>query len=181
MNHARWARRAAVTLAAAGAATLGITSFASGAGGSAPDRVVVKAKGSGQNMRFALSDDSIQAGGNLVIKDANTAPHTLSLVQKALVPRTKKQISKCDDKGHICSEIGKWHKFNPKTGQPKINPVDVGKPGWNKQGNLTRTGDSVIFDPRNPAPTRPVSAEAGTSLHFICAIHPWMHGVLHVK
>jgi hypothetical protein len=176
----RWPIAAVATTVALGA--LAWTSLAPAGAASAPDRVVVKAKGSGENMRFTVSDDSIQSGGNLVIKDRNSDPHTFSLVQRDLIPRTKSQIQNCFHKGHICSEIGSWHGA---TGNkpPTINPVDVGKPGWDREGNLHREGDSVFFKPKRktwPA-TKPVTAKAGTNLHFICAIHPWMHGVLHVK
>ena len=148
-----------------------------------PDKVVVKTKGSGENMKFVASSKTIQSGGKLVIKDKTPGePHTLSLVEKDLIPTTNKQISKCNNKGHICAAIAEWHGATGNSG-PTVNPVDVAKPGWDREGNLHRTGDSVFFKPNKktwPA-TKPVSAKAGTTLHFMCAIHPWMHGVLHVK
>jgi hypothetical protein len=101
-------------------------------------------------------------------------------VTKRLVPRTNKQIAKCHAKGHICAEITKWHGAKGNS-PPTINPVDVGKPGWDRPGNLKRKGDSVFFTPQQPAATRVVSAKAGKTLHFICAIHPEMHGTIHVK
>src|SRR6266542_1080833 len=141
----RWPIAAVATTAALGA--LAWTSLAPAGAASAPDRVVVKTKGSGEHMHFALSDDSIQSGGNLVIKDKNGEPHTFSLVERDLIPRTNKQIANCFKQGHICSEIASWHQA---TGNkpPKVNPVDVGKPGWDREGNLHRTGDSVIFKPK---------------------------------
>ena len=170
----------AVAVAGIAAGALAWTSLASGAGGSAPDRVVAKAVMKGNRMAYVLSDDSITSGGKLVIKDLSGAPHTLSLVTKNLVPRTTSQIQNCFKKGHICSEIGKWHKA---TGNkpPQVNPVNVGKPGWDTEGNLNRKGDSVFYTPKKPAATRVVSAAPGTTLHFICAVHPEMHGTLHVK
>ncbi len=172
-------------LAAAGiavaASALAWTSLASGAGSSsAPNRVVVKAVMKGNQMAYVLSGDSIQSGGKLVIKDPSGAPHTLSLVTKNLVPRTRAQMQNCFKTGHICRAIAKWHKA-PNNGPPKVNPVDVGKPGWDTEGNLNRKGDSVFFTPKKPAATRVVSAAPGTTLHFICAVHPEMHGTLHVK
>lgn len=174
----RWPVAVVATAVALGA--LAWTSLAPAGAASSPDRVVVKAKGSGENMRFVTSDDSIQKGGKLVIRDKTSEPHTLSLVKKRFVPRTRKQVNHCFDPGHICREIAKWHKFTGK-GEPKIPLVDAGKPGWNRQGSLTREGDSVVFDPQHNPPTRPVTAQRGTTLHFICAIHPWMHGKLDVK
>jgi hypothetical protein len=171
-------------LAAAGiavaAGALVWTSLASGAGGAPPNRVVAKAVGSGHKLRYALSDDSIQSGGSLVIKNKSSAPHTLSLVEKNLVPRTNAQVNKCFNKGHICRAIASWHKA---TGNkpPKVKTVDVGKPGWDREGNLTRKGDSVFFGANKSPATRAVSAAPGTTLHFICAIHPWMRGTIHVK
>ena len=170
---------------AAAAFTVGVgalawTGLASGAGGSAPDRVVAKAVGSGQKLHYVLSDDSVQSGGKLVIKDKTSEPHTFSLVTKNLVPRTKAEVKKCFSNGHICKDIAKWHKAS-NNGPPKVNPVDVGNPGWDREGNLKRKGDSVFFTPSKSAPTDAVSAAPGKTLHFICAIHPWMHGSIHVK
>jgi hypothetical protein len=40
-------------------------------------------------------------------------------------------------------------------------------------------GDSFFFDPKTPVKTT-VSAKPGTTLYFLCAIHPWMEGKVKV-
>jgi hypothetical protein len=39
-------------------------------------------------------------------------------------------------------------------------------------------GDSLLVDADHPVIKARVSAPAGTTLRFICAIHPWMQGKL---
>lgn len=166
-------------MAVAAGAVIASTSLASAGGKQAPNKVVAKAVGSGRNLHYVLSDDSINAGGSLVIKDKTSEPHTLSLVTKNLVPKTNSQINKCFTKGHICKAIAKWHKAKGNT--VGVKNVDVGGPGWNQEGNLNRKGDSSFYTPGKNPPTRAVTAAQGTTLHFICAIHPWMHGTIHVR
>jgi hypothetical protein len=98
-----------------------------------------------------------------------------------LVPQTKGQEKKCFTPGHICLKAAKWHGFD---GQNiHRNPVRAGKHGWDDEGSLHREGDSVLFGdgfgPSSPN-SRKVTAPAGTVLHFMCIIHPWMHGTVTV-
>jgi hypothetical protein len=53
--------------------------------------------------------------------------------------------------------------------------VNVGKPG------LNQPGDSILITAEDPVIKARVTAQAGTTLRFICAIHPWMQGKLIVK
>jgi hypothetical protein len=183
-RHLRW--RTAVVLAAVGAvavAALATTGSASAGSKAAPDQVTVTVKGKGENLHFVTSSKSVQSGGDLVIDNQGPKgePHTFSLVKSNVRPSTAKQQRQCFKKGHICRAICNWHKCNPQTGDIKVNPVDVGKTGWDTEGDLKNKGDSVFFmKPHNPD-TAPVSAAAGTTLHFMCAVHPWMQGTIHVK
>lgn len=51
--------------------------------------------------------------------------------------------------------------------------VDVGGPG------LDSPGDSLFFDDESISAT--VTAPAGTTLLYLCAIHPWMQGEIAVR
>jgi hypothetical protein len=108
-------------------------------------------------------------------------PHTISLVEASLVPKTKVQRKLCFTPNHICKAIAAWHGVKG-NGPPTINPVDAGAPGWSTEGNLKEKGDSW-FTGQKPSATveQQVTAEAGTTIHFICAIHPWMHGSFKVE
>jgi hypothetical protein len=50
----------------------------------------------------------------------------------------------------------------------------VGPPG------LDQPGDSLLIDAEQPVTRARVTAAPGTTLHFICVIHPWMQGKLKV-
>jgi hypothetical protein len=41
-------------------------------------------------------------------------------------------------------------------------------------------GDSIIIEHGQPV-TVTITAPPGTNLYYLCAIHPWMQGVLQVK
>jgi len=105
-------------------------------------------------------------------------PHTLSVVAKKDIPRTSKQILNCK----ICLKLAKAHGANPNSNAPpKFNYLENGV-GSHTPPNLDRPGDSaVIFPKPGYSVTMHVTAKAGTVLHFICAIHPWMQAVLKVK
>ena len=55
--------------------------------------------------------------------------------------------------------------------------VDVGAPGFNEPG------DSLFFVAEEPFNTisAQVTAPAGTTLKYLCAIHPWMQGTITVR
>jgi plastocyanin len=139
---------------------------------------VIVAKGHGINLSY--SSTTVRRGHKLRIVNRTGDVHTLSLVQPRLVPRSDGQIKNCFHKGHICRSIAGWHKFD---GQNiNRNPVRAGRHGWDREGNNHRLGDSVFYGGPAPNPnSRRVTAPAGTVLHFICAIHPWMRGTITVK
>ena len=140
---------------------------------------VIVAKGGGHHLRY--SSTTVDSGNKLEILNHTKQPHTLSLVVAGQVPHTASQVKLCNSRGHICAKIAKWHKFNPQTQQLGANPTHAGRKGWDTQGSLHRTGDSVFFGPGQSPKARTVVAPAGTVLHFVCAIHPFMHGRIVVQ
>ena len=128
---------------------------------------------------------TVQAGATLKIKNLTNpkqvGPHTFSLVRKQERPKTRNQIKACAKKlKGICGAIVKWHDVNVQTGEIGENPVEVGKNGWNLEGNLKRKGDSWVAERKNESFKREVTAKPGTTLHFICAVHPEMQGKIKV-
>ena len=109
-------------------------------------------------------------------------PHTFSLVTKESQPKTRKQMNSCFTPKKICLAIAKWHGFNPKTERITINTVKVGPAGWSTMGNATsKKGDSWFSGEKKGGKiTQTVSAEAGTTLYYICAVHPEMQGKVEV-
>jgi hypothetical protein len=123
---------------------------------------------------------TIVAGQELeVLNQTNpkqVGPHTFSLVTKGSIPKTPKARQVCFTPKHICMSIAKWHGVTG-NGPVKVNPVEVGLEGWDTLGSLTKKGDSWFTGSKpNTSITQKVSAAAGTTIYFMCAIHPWMHG-----
>ena len=137
-------------------------------------------------LRF-VGPKTVVAGEELKVQNQTNphkvGPHTFSLVEKGLVPKTPNARKLCFTKGHICKAIAAWHGVKG-NGPVKINPVEAGAPGWDTLGSLTTTGDSW-FTGEKPGTSfeQPVTASvtAGpTRLFYICAVHPWMHGSIEV-
>lgn len=130
---------------------------------------------------------TIVAGEDLTILNTTNpkkvGPHTFSMVQKSQIPKTAKQRQICFTAGHICRAIAGWHGVKG-NGPVKVNPVEVGTPGWSTMGSLTEKGDSWFTGEKLGATIeQPVSADvtAGpTTIYFMCAVHPWMHGSIEV-
>ncbi|MFL5870263.1 MAG: hypothetical protein ACJ75R_04225 [Solirubrobacterales bacterium] len=129
---------------------------------------------------------TVAQGDELQIKNNTNphaiGPHSFSLVHKRDLPHGKNQIKACGKKlKGICGAVVKWHDVNVETGQIGENPVDVGKNGWDTKGNLKHKGDSFILERgRGQKFQRPVTAPVGTTLYYMCVVHPWMQGKVEV-
>jgi hypothetical protein len=117
---------------------------------------------------------SIASGGTLTIidKSPDPDPHTFSIVKPSQLPKSSEQIENCE----VCGEIAKSHGANPSepsSGPPPIPTVDPGKDGFNEPG------DSQVIGPHQTLKLT-ITAKPGTKLNFICAVHPWMQGVVKI-
>jgi len=128
---------------------------------------------------------TIIAGEDLeVLNQTNprkVGPHTFSLVTKGSIPKTPKAQKACFTPKHICMAIAKWHGTNGH-GPITKNPAKAGAAGWDMLGSLTKKGDSWFTGEKEPGTSivQPVTAAAGTTVYFMCAIHPFMHGSIEV-
>ena len=124
---------------------------------------------------------TISAGAKLTIVNKTAAskigPHTFSLVVKSRLPKNAKQVKACGNLKLVCGDIAKAHKFAPPETINKPT-VDVGKKGWDK--SFGKTGDSWFTPNKGTKQARVVSAKAGTTLYFMCAVHPFMQGKIKV-
>ena len=147
----------------------------------AANTVFIKADKGG--LRFE-APKTIVAGAELeVLNQTNpkqVGPHTFSLVTKGSIPKTPKARQTCFTPKHICMAIAHWHGTNG-NGPITKNPVKAGAEGWDTLGSVTKTGDSW-FTGNKPKTSivQKVTAAAGTTIYFMCAIHPWMHGSIEV-
>jgi hypothetical protein len=129
------------------------------------------------NFRFSPGTLHIQHGATLTFREG-TPPfpealeaHTLSIVNRADLPRTLKELFFCD----VCGPISEAHDPGNDGQPPFVYRVNKGAPG------LNQPGDSLLVDPDHPVIRARVTAPAGTTLRYMCVIHSWMQGKLVVE
>ena len=109
-------------------------------------------------------------------------PHTFSLVTKGSQPKTPGARKSCFTPKHICLAVAKWHGFNPKTERISKPLVKAGAAGWSTAGNATsKTGDSWFTEKKGETVAQEVTAAPGSTLYYMCAVHPWMQGKVTVE
>jgi len=121
-------------------------------------------------LRFTPGMIKAASGGEVTWThdDATTDPHTVTIVEE-FPGATLEEIFGCGAPGGPCAEALAAHMaggFNP--------VVNVGAPG------LDSPGDSLfLFDDQSVTAT--ISAPSGSTLLYLCAIHPWMQGTIQVQ
>jgi hypothetical protein len=180
----RVSTRGIIAIAVGLIATLALApALASGADSDlGPANTVFMKAGKG-GLRFE-APKTIVTGEELEVLNQTNAkqvgPHTFSLVTKGSIPKTPKARQICFTPKHICMAIAKWHGVKG-NGPVKVNPVEAGAEGWDTLGSVTKTGDSWFTGTKPKASiVQKVTAAAGTTIYFMCAIHPWMHGSIEV-
>lgn len=173
---------AAVAVTALVIATVGIAMAKSGR---APSKVTVETTGglkfvpnktnppNKQPVEFAFTKGTIKvrSGGTVtwVSKDKSGEPHTITVAKKNQLPTSFTNCKK------PC-QIAQAHLVDPNDPSKGIKqPVlNAGKPG------LDTVGDSLVLPPNGKVSAK-ISAKAGTLLYYMCAIHPWMQGLIIVE
>jgi plastocyanin len=177
---------------AAGVAGLAVVAIggtlAIGASGATPDTAVIKQKTSikmkanryiQDGLRFNKDVYTVKSGGTLkvVLTVADEGPHTITVVKKADLPTTGQEVAQCK----VCEKLGKVHGFPRGEGPPKFFYLENGK-GQKKPPNYDRPGDSGIPGTKKGDSFKTkVTAKPGTTLNFMCLIHPWMQAKIAVK
>ena len=106
-----------------------------------------------------------------VDRDQAPDPHTITVVARRNMPTTLEEVFEC----RVCS-LALAHledPENPESSDIARLKVNVGRPGLNTQG------DSLFLVPGGRISAR-VTAPVGRTLHYLCAIHPWMQGSIRV-
>jgi hypothetical protein len=180
-------RALALAITATAFAVVGGSSLAGAAETTATGKTdVVSIELSKGKLKF-VGPETVTVGDQLEIVNKTdpkqVGPHTFSLVTKGSVPQTAKQRKSCFTPKHICLAIAKWHGFDPKTEKISINPAKAGPAGWSTAGNATgKKGDSWFTgEKKGGSFSQEVTAEPGTTLYYVCAVHPWMHGQVKVE
>jgi len=165
-----------ITLASGAPATGSVRILAKDSGVSfAPNKYIQ------DNMAFSPGTITVKSGGSITFAyggEKSMEPHTLTIVKKSDLPTTGAEIENCK----ACERYAVAHLKNPKAPPDDKNPfvhwvVNKGKPG------LDEAGDSIAIQApgRHKSITAKVTAPAGTTLYFLCAVHPWMQGKIVVK
>jgi len=188
-------RKAAFTAAAFALATVGVApALAAHKSAAAPSKLTISSSAAVQSykvnryaqfgLRWNKDTYTIKSGGTLTFKNLQSDdPHTFSVLKASQMPRTTKALNACGTESPtaapklpVCRALFKAHAPNDQ-GIPQNPVVNVGKAG------IDRPGDSVFIAPKGAGPktTVKVTAKKGTTLHFICLVHPWMQATLHVR
>jgi plastocyanin len=130
------------------------------------------------NLRFTPFKQTVRKGATVTLtrKDLSSGePHTISFVKRSQLPKTNKAIDRCSKPAAVCLKIAIAHQVDIKT-------LHVGKPvvDVNKQG-VDGPGDSYFIAPTQKKLTFKVTAKKGTTLYYLCAVHPWMQGSIKVR
>jgi hypothetical protein len=124
------------------------------------------------DQRFAPLRRAVRSGGTVQVVNRATAPdpHTISFVRRSQMPNTPQEVFQCE----ACGPFFGAHEADEQTGEIGKPVVDVGQPGVDRPGDsiYIPPGEGVRFD---------VTAARGTTLHYLCALHPWMQGRLRVR
>lgn len=102
--------------------------------------------------------------------DKTVEPHTVMAVTAANVPNTVDELFSCS----IC-ELWKQHLVDPNDESSGIarKKVNVGKSGFQREG------DSLLLLNKEMSAAR-INAGAPRTIHYLCAFHPWMQGIIRV-
>jgi hypothetical protein len=128
------------------------------------------------DQRWDANVYTVKSGATVTLRDKSETnqPHSLSLIKK--MPKTPAQIMGCE----ACGPLMAAHQANPETGEVGKPVVEAGATGFDTGGDKTAAGDSIYLPPKGKV-TFKVTAAKGTTLNFVCAVHPWMLGKLTVK
>jgi len=124
-------------------------------------------------LRFTPGHHVINSGETLTLEhsDRTGEPHTLSIVDADEVPGDIDAAFNCGAPGTVCDEI---FQLFPQGPPPAF--IDAPGTGAGLDGRL-----DTLFVESGGSASAEVTAEPGTTLHFICAIHAWMQGEITVK
>ena len=151
----------------------------------AADVAVITAEKEGKKLFFE-GPKTVERGQVLKFKSKTdlrkVGPHTLSLATPNTFPKTREEIKECAKEGTgICGAIFGWHEVDPETFEVGVKTVEAGKPGWDAEGNLKREGDSSYLEREGSSFKQKVTAKEGTTLSYICVVHPNMQGKIKVE
>jgi hypothetical protein len=178
----RHLRRAGALAAIAAIGATGLVSAGAASGKAATDTATIDIVMDGKEPVFQ-GPLKISSGTDLTILNSTSpkqiGPHSFTLVDKSELPKTRQEVKDCFKfKNPFCVNIFQKHKVNfqkETVGKPSL---EFGKDGWDK--SFGNKGDSWITLAQDESETRVLSAKPGTTLYYMCVIHPFMQGKIKV-
>jgi plastocyanin len=131
-------------------------------------------------LRFTPEATTVDAGQRIRFVDRdqdNDEPHTATIVNKADLPTSFAEGDACFAETAPCGQALAAHDPDGDQQPPFNLVVNNGRPG------LDRPGDSLLFGGGldNQSISARVTAAPGTTLYYLCALHPWMQGKIKVR
>jgi len=123
-------------------------------------------------LRFAPGPITVESGDTVTWPNDTDEPHTITIVDPSDVPTTLTEVFECTAPGGACFPALVGHSTTP--------PTIVLGGGADGTAGLDGVGDSLLVFPGGTI-SAPVTAPAGASLAYLCAIHPWMIGSIDVR
>jgi plastocyanin len=124
-------------------------------------------------LKFTPGPLDVASGTTVTWADETGDPHTISVVAAADVPATVEDVFACP----VCGPIVNSH-VDFSTNPPTLIAFVLGG-GPDGTAGFDGVGDSLLLVPDGTA-TATITAPAGSTLQYICAIHPWMQGSIDV-
>ena len=137
------------------------------------------------DVRFAPANLAVKSGATVTLlnKGTDPAPHTISFVKRAFLPKgfefaaagalmAAHQVDEQNEE----APPGVLVVDNGAAAADQTAPLSVDSLGDDKQA-----GDSQFFGPETKKLTFKVTAKKGSTLPYYCAVHPWMQAKITVK
>lgn len=123
------------------------------------------------NLAFSPGPIKVDSGDVVtwVHADQTEDPHTVTIVNLADLPAAIEEVFVCEAIGP-CGAALAAH-FGPP-------PTFILDP--DADGGLSVPGDSLLFF-HGQTISSTITAPSGTTLYYLCAIHPWMQGSIEVR
>jgi plastocyanin len=120
-------------------------------------------------LRFTPGPLTVSSGQTVTwVSETPQEPHTISVVAAGDVPSAVEDVFNCP----ACNAILAAH-FPNGFNNPPVPVVNAGGSG------LDAVGDSLLLAPGGTV-SDTITAASGSTLHYVCAIHPWMIGTIKV-
>ncbi len=121
--------------------------------------------------RFSPDVTYVSSGESVTFVNGTKDPHTATI-------STKKGLPTSFDAPCPACRVISGHLKNPRDENSGIKTYVLDK----GQSGLDTVGDSLFLAPKGPHKrgTVVISAPAGTTLYYLCGIHPWMQGAIKV-